>query len=298
MEDFKIVFVEIDIIDKKKIESILKVFKLTFSDVIIKDLEFDNIGDKYLVSFQISSKYYKTIIEKLTLNKIKVLTDDPEAESAIDHAQSRLNKRETRGFDGWDTLARVGKPKRNAPVKLIAEEGDYLELIRIINDLTGPAERREEASSLLKDAVNIAIQKLYEQSLINPRTTENVIDELLSIASNGFLKATGLNSLTEHAAQIAMDIAMSDPKYYAKLVLIGNDRYLSPVINLKAVVNFAKKTFEDRQKYRQQIKFAYQFSNLKHLVKVYEVAKKYLTNEERKILKNFVTYINAARTKV
>ncbi len=298
MEELKTVFAEIPKEDKGKVESILKVFTLTFSDVVIKDLEFDEVERNYLVSLRISPKYYKTLIEKLTLNNVKVLTDDPEAENVINYAQKRLNKKETRGFDGWDSQVRIGKPKRSAPIEQIAADGDYLELIRVINDFSAPSEKRDRAKEMLETAVNNAMKKSYEQSLANPRLVDDSIRNLLNIATDGFLKAIGHSSLTQHAAQIAMDIALSDPAYYEKLVLMGNDRYLTPLINLKAIIAFTEKTFPDKNKYRAQIKFARRYSNLKWLVKAYEEAKDKLNPDERKLLKTYVTYINQSRTRV
>ncbi len=297
MEELKTVFAEIPKEDKDKLESILKVFKLTFSDVVIKDLEFDEIDRNYLVSLKITPKHYKVLIEKFTLNKIGILTDDPDAESVIDHAKSRLRKKETRGFDGWDTQVKVGKPKRKASLEQIVADGDYLEVIRIINDITASPEKRDKAKEMLDEAVKIAIKKYYEQSLINPRMIDGSISGLLAIATNGFLKATKREKLTQHAAQIALDIALSDPDYYEKLIIMGNDRYLTPLINLKAIIAFTKKTFFNKNKYRVQIKFAFRYSNLKWLVKAYEAAKDKLTAEERKLLKTYVTYVNQARTR-
>ncbi len=298
MEDLKTVFAEIPKTDKDKLESILKVFKLTFSDVKIEDLEYDEVGENYLVSLRISSKYYKILIEKFTLNKINVLTNDPEAESVIDHAKGRLRKKETRGFDGWDTQIRIGKPKRKGPLEQIVADGDYVEVIRILNDMSADAEKREKAKELLNVAVEIAIKKAYEQTLTNPRLIDESINELLGIATDGFLKATDREKLAEQAAQIALDLALSDPEYYEKLVIMGNDKYLTPLLNLKAIIAFTKKTFFNKEKFRRQIKFAQRYSNLKWLVKAYEAVKDKLSSEERKLLKTYVTYINQSRTKV
>jgi hypothetical protein len=297
MEELKIVFAEIPTEDKEKLESVLKVFKLTFSDVTIKDVEYEKVDQNYLVSLKISAKYYKTLIEKFTLNKIKVLTDDPEAQTAINHAQGRLRKKETRGFDGWDTQVKVGKPKRKSPLEQIIAEGDYMELIRIINDISADPEKRDKAKDGLKTALNIAIKKLYEQSIVNPRTVDESINALLEIATNGFIRAVGLEKTADHAAQVAMDIALSEPEYYEKLILMGNDRYLAPLINLKAVAAFTKKTFTNKNKFRNQIKFAQRYSNLKWLIKAYGKVKEKLTAEERSLLKTFVTFINQSRTR-
>ncbi len=299
MDELKTIFAEIPKLDKKKFESIIKVFTLTFSDVKIEELEFNEIGPNYLVSLKISPKYYATLIEKLTLNKIKVLTNDPEAEKVINHAKGRLKKRETKGFDGWDGLARIGEPKRNDdPIEKIVEDGDYVEIIRIINDLDGDKNRREEAKKQLGTAVNIAIQKYYNEALVNPRLINTNIDKILEIASDGFLKARNHTRLMERAAQVAMDLALSDPKYYEKLIMIGNDIYLPPKISLKAIVAFTKATFADKQTFRDQIRFALKYANLKQLVRAYEQAKGELSADERKIIKTFATFINQQRTHV
>ena len=99
MEELKPVFLEIRSKDKEKFNSILKVIKLTFSSVIIQGLTFDKIDDKFLVSFNISQKHYHTLIEKLTLNKLDVISTEASDLEIINSAKGKLRKKDNAGFE-------------------------------------------------------------------------------------------------------------------------------------------------------------------------------------------------------
>ena len=298
MEEFKPVFLEIRIKDKDKLESVFKVFKLSYSSSKIIDLSYDKIDSNYLVSFKIDAEHYYPLLEKLTLNNLHVMTTDKEDEEIISRAKGKLRKKDTKGFDGWDTVANYGKPVKNLPVKTLSEQGDYQELIKIINDLSIDNNRREEAKQYLHDAVKIAIQKYYSQAVNFPLESEKNIKELIEIGSNRFLSAIGEDKLVKNAMGMAFEAVLQNNNLINLLIDLANSKDIPLVFNLKALATFAKVVLEDKDKYRNNIKYANYYLNLRWIIKIYDKVKNELTPLEKSLLKQAVSLINRYRTKV
>ncbi len=297
MDELKPVFLEIRAKDKEKLESILKVIKLTYSSVIIDGLSFDKINDKLLVSFNVSKNHHNILIEKLTLNNLDVISTEASDLEIINSAKGKLRKKDNTGFDGWDTIANYGKPTKNQPVETLINTGDYIELIKIINDLSIDNKKREEAKKGLSESVNNAIKKLYGNAMISAREAERSISMLVDIGSNGFLVARQEFEIINKAMQIALDIISQYPQTVNILVDIANNKSLQPIHNLRAIILFAKITFSNKTKYIRNIKYANLYLNLKWIIKIYDKAKDELSREEKGLLKNAVGYINRYRTK-
>ncbi len=298
MEEFKPVFLEIRIKDKDKLESVLKVFKLSFSKSKIIDLSYDKIENNYLVSFKIDIDHYYHLLEKLTLNNLVVMTTDKEDEEIINKARGKLRKKDTIGFDGWDTVSNYGKPVKNLPIKTLTEQGDYVELIKIINDLSIDNSRREEAKENLHDAVKIAIQKYYSQAVNFPLESEKNIKELIEIGSNRFLSAVGESELVKKAMEMALEAVLQNNDLINLLIDLANSKDIPLVFNLKALATFAKVVFEDKAKFKKNIKYANYYLNLRWIIKVYDKVKSELNSDEKSWLKKAVSLINSYRTKV
>ena len=298
MEEFKPVFLEIRIKDKDKLESVLKVFKLSFSNSKIIDLTYDKIENNYLVSFKIDIDHYFPLLEKLTLNNLNVMTTDKEDEEIISKARGKLRKKDVKGFDGWDTVANYGKPVKNLPIKTLTEQGDYIELIKIINDLSIDNDRREKAKQSLHDAVLTAIQKSYSQAVNFPLESEKHIKELIEIGSNRFLSAVGEDELVKNAMEMAFEAVTQNKELINLLIDLANSKDIPLVFNLKALVTFAKVVLDDKAKFRKNIKYANYYLNLRWIIKVYDKVKSELNSDEKSWLKKAVSLINSYRTKV
>ncbi|GEM_PF-3844222 len=298
MNDFKTVFAEISYEDKEKLNSIIKIFKITFSDVKIEEVEFQKLDRNYLVSFNISEKYYSKIIEKFTLNKIKIITSEKEDEEVIAFANSRMQKKDVRAFDGWDTQVNINKPKRGLPVKQLIAEGDYLEIIKIINDVNYDPGEREAAKIGLPKALENAIKNAYSEAINNPRALEESVSKLIDIASNGFVNSQKLENIFQNAMSICFDLIKTNKKFYNLFINIGNNKDLPDIYNIKAILEFTNLTFYDKKEFIQNIKYAFRYSNLKYIVSIYDNVKEKLTINEKKLLKDFLNYINQNRTQV
>ena len=297
MEELKPVFLEIRAKDKDKLESILKVIKLTFSSVIIEKLTFDKIDDKLLVSFNISKNHNKTLIEKLTLNGFDVISTESTDMEIINSAKRKLRKKDNTGFDGWDTIANYGKPKKNIPVETLTKNGDYIELIKIINDLSIDNTKREIAKKALAESVENAIKLLYGQGILSKHAAEKSINELVNIASNRFLNARGEFNVINRAMNIALDIASKYPEIINILIDIANNKALQPIYNIRAIILFASIVYSDKSKYSRNIKYANLYLNIKWIIKIYDKAKAELSSNEKRIIKDAVTLVNRYRTR-
>lgn len=297
MEELKPVFLEIRAKDKEKLNSILKVIKLTFSSVIIQGLTFDKIDDKFLVSFNISQKHYHTIIEKLTLNKLDVISTEASDLKIINSAKGKLRKKDNAGFDGWDTIANYGKPSKNLSIDELIKTGDYIELIKIINDLTLDNARREKAKEGLAESIENRIKQLYGQAMISKREAEQSVTKLVDIASNGFLIARDETRVINRAIELAFDIASQNSDSVNFLIDIANNRSLQPIYNIRAIILFASIVFNDKAKYSRNIKYANLYLNIKWLIKIYDNVKAELSPNEKRTLKNIVTFVNRYRTR-
>ncbi len=298
MEELKPVFMEIRIKDKDKLESVFKVFKLSYSNSKITELTYDKIENNYLVSFKVNIEYYYKLLEKLTLNNLQVMTTDKEDEEVINRAKGKLHKKDAAGFDGWDTVANYGKPAKNVPIKKLTEQGDYVELIKIINDLSIDNAKREKAKENLHEAVFIATQRYYSQAVNLPLEAEKNIKELIEIGSNRFLMAIGETELVKTAMDMAFEAVTQHNELINLLIDLANSKDIPLAYNLKALVTFSKVVLSDKSKFRKNIKYANYYLNLRWIIKVYDKAKNELSSEEKSWLKKAVHLINSYRTKV
>ncbi len=298
MEELKPVFLEIRIRDKAKVESILKLFRLSFSKVKIEGLSFDKLDNNYLVSFNISPEYYNLIIEKLTLNNLQVMATNKEEEEIISKAKGKLRKKDTIGFDGWDTVANYGKPSSNAPIKELAERGDYIELIKIINDLSIDSSRRNEAKKYLHEATENAITFFYSNAVNFPLESEKSIKNLIELGSNRFLSAIGEKELVNRAMEMALRAVSNHEELINFLIDIANEKNIPMIYNLRALATFGKLVLQDKVKHKKNIKYAKYYLNLRWIIKVYDKVKSELNSEEKMLLRKVTSLINSYRTKV
>jgi hypothetical protein len=67
--------------------------------VKIEEVEFQKLDRNYLSSFNITEKYFSEIIEKFTLDKIKIINSDKDDEEVIAFANSIMQKKDVRAFD-------------------------------------------------------------------------------------------------------------------------------------------------------------------------------------------------------
>lgn len=283
---------------KNKAESVLKVLKLTISDLNLQDIHYTEFQDKIVLSFRYNEKHAQTVAERFALNKLEIITDDEETKKAIEEAKRKLNKKDQKGFDGWDDGGE--SKKANLPLEQLIRNGEYGVLINISRDIRANKERRDGALSGLDGAISNAIKTNYSEGMKETLRAADRAAKLVSIASSSKLKFMQKSAFTHEAGLLAINLAGSTPHAFEKLIDMVNDSHIDPAVIVKAAAKFSAVVIMDSKPNIKAIDYAMEKANIANLQSAFEAVKDNfsqheITKHEIMAVKKFVEFINDKR---
>ena len=218
-----------------KIESLLRVLKFSISDLQLKDISFDEIADKTILSLSFNEKYHDKVIERFALNKIDIIPPDEKSKEIIEQAKKKLKKKDT-AFTGWGGGS--GAVKSQKPIDELIKDGDYGDLIEIARNVSKSKFDRAKAKANIDKAISNAIKKFFSLGLKENIHLEKSIDRLIDISSDNSLRVTQKFEFMEEAGNLAIQLSSTSKEMFSKLLRLANKKNAPDKIIIKAAAAF------------------------------------------------------------
>lgn len=279
-----------------KLKELLKRLEESISDLIIGPLIIGELGDEFIVSFNIDDKHYRMIVEKLTMNKIKVLTLDEKIVQIINATPMNVNV-ETKLKEAKEKEQQKLTPLevQNNVLDEAIQNGEYEKVIQIAMDIRNNSEIIERAKNNISYSVFISIEKAYHKALEKKYEIPKSFSRLIEISTDNRLKTLQFTELLKYAGARAVNISALQKEHFRKLIQLCNDSKLINYVNIKAAVKFSEIALKDPEQYRSEIELAERELNIKWLQIVFDIASVEFNEEEQNQFNELIEFVRARR---
>ena len=281
-----------------KFKSVLKVMKYTKAGFAVENLVYKDKVFLVEVSFEVSPENYNAIVEKLSLNKIKLEIKDEESSKIIEGVNQELQRGKNKNvFMGWTGATEKKENTKDYSFEGISNDGNYEELIRITRDVSATKEEVAMAASKIDYAINNALKKAYEPALQDQFYAEGGIRRLLQIAGDPNLTLINKNDFKLKAGLQAINLSVKHKDFNSSLITIANNSKVDNYISVTAAVRLAgilvNNTFLDKKLVDPTVKDL----NIKWLTSILGGVKHKFAEKELKDFESMVKYIKKNRVK-
>ena len=289
-------------IEEKKLDNIrdlIKKIRNKFPDMFVGTLKYGTIGDDILISFKIDGNHYNTMIEKLSINNVKILTIDDKTKKIMEAAKQKVPEITATKHKGWEDLKGEKASDADGGLKSIhtlMKDGEYEELIRISRDISHGQHTVESAKNNIGNAVINAIQIAYDQGLLKKYLAQESINRLVKIASDTNLKSLQKIDLIKRAGMTAINLAANYKDFVEELIKLCNNATLHNIINIHAASKFAQIVFQDPEKWEEELDFAVKNVNTRWLSIAYDVVQDDMNQKEIDAFNQLIDYVKEKRS--
>lgn len=279
-----------------KLKELLKKLEDSITDLMIGPLLIGELGEDFIVSFNVDDKHYRMIIEKLTMNKLKVLTLDDKIIKIINATPMKVKMQSPSA-----NLQEREQPKtppvdvQNQTLENAIQNGEYETVIQIAMDIRNSSEIVERAKNNISYSVFIAIEKVYHKALEKKYEVPKSFARLVEISTDSKLKTLKFTELLKYAGARAVNISALHKEHFRKLIQLCNDSKLLNYVNVKAAIKFSDIALKDPDQYEIEIDLAVRELNIKWLQIVYDVACVEFNKEEQSQFNQLLDLITSKR---
>ena len=279
--------------DLVPVKAILNFLKEKYPTLSIMKFRTGFIGEDILISFKINNEFYPIVLEKFAYNDIPVIMKDKQVIEFID--EKKLQKKRKLQTQGWSEISVHKKQISLSELVKLSEAGKIKEIAKEAKGGIGAnIEIVKRAKQLLSVTISNAIQNLKDYSEKIGKKQE-VIDQLILVATDKDLKLFHKQEDMNNAGTTAIEISISHKKYYYNLIHIANNSKLNNIINVKAVITYAKfyndLTDEEIEKLPDVVKLL----NTRWLKIAFETIQQKLTSEEIAVFNHFIDLVEEKR---
>lgn len=275
------------------VKDILKNFADKLNNMKVGSPKIGKMSGKILMSFKVSENYYHMILEKLTLNEVQIITNDPDAKKAIGKAKTQLEKSKQVARLGWNDVRKKKKFLTVEQIEKLAEAGRYKDILKVSKDTVNyNTTVVQKAKELLDETIEKAMNKAFDYGAKNKYDTEQYLIILLSIAGDTTLKSLKKEDLMFKAGELAIKLCSIQTSQLDKLIKIANNNNIVPILNFKALSVFTRIAFEEQEKYQDDLDIAVRDLNLRWLSMNYDVVEGKLEAYEVGHYKRMIDYVN------
>lgn len=277
--------------DLERVEKVLDSIKQINNSLIQGKIIYGRVGQDTLLSFNTDKQYYRFVIDKLKLNKVKVVSNEEEIEKK--KAKSVQQKSRAAVSRGWADLQK--KPTQTSPINRMVEEGRYKDIIRITKDIRNGQANIDEARKMLPIAVNNAIETASTNFYKHSHRQADSIETLVEISGDEFLKVPRYIEFVKRAANTVVDLLATRRDQLYKLINICNNNQIHYIGPVKAAVKFYEIMSKDHKLFDDDITYAVKKLNLRRLLICFPMVEHELTDEEHSQFNQFVDFISSKR---
>ncbi len=276
--------------DKTRFVYILEQFHYLTREFDSSPLELmPNNKDYFCVITVKKMAHYTLFVEILYLNGFEVQSKDDKVKEVID----KLNQKQLEELAEFASKVELkkGVNKTHPSLDKLANEGKYLDLVKVSKDITYSPETSKKARGNVSKAVTNAIILNIENASKYKITFDEAISNLLSISTDNELRFCNCGELMIQSANVAFELCTKSSDSLIHLIKIANQKHSDSIINLKAAAKFAEVVFSDEERYKAQIKFASKELNVRWLYNVVEPFRVKLNEEENQSIDKLIDYV-------
>jgi hypothetical protein len=294
---FEKVVVKASGLELAKIKELLRRLEDSISDLILGPLLIGELGEDFIVSFNVDDKHYRMIIEKLTMNQIKVLTLDDKIIEIINATPMNVNI-ETRLKEIEGRTQQKASPAeiQNQSLENAIQNGEYEKVIQAAMDIRNSSEIIERAKNNISYSAFIAIERAYHKALEKKYEVPKSFARLIEISTDNKLKTLQFTELLKYAGARAVHISALHKDHFRKLIQLCNDSKLINYVNIKAAVKFSEIALKDPAQYKFEIDLAIRELNIRWLQIVFDIAAIEFNEEEQNQFNQLIDFIKSKRT--
>lgn len=292
--DFETIVALADQKEIKVIKDIIKTLSEKIDHLVVTPLRIGKLGDETVVTFKVDKPHFKFLIEKMTFNNIRILSNDQKVRQVIDSAKAKPAPTVPVESKGWDDIKERPRGLQENLEDCI-RDGNYEEVIKISRNIAYGQEVVEKAKKSITETVNIAIEKNYNEAITRKYETGKCVERLIKIASDNNLKMLQKIDLIKQAGINAVDACAINPDYVGELIKMANNTSLHNLVNFKAAVKFAEVVLPEQEKFKQEIDIAVRNLNIRWLSLALDVVMNELESNEITLFENLVSFIKEKR---
>jgi len=276
--------------DKTRFEFLLVQFQYLFREIEVDNSEFLPDTKEYTYALAVSSlSHFNLVVEILSTNGYLVQSNDQIVKDIIHNVKDRYQEELRQYASTIEIKKTVDKTYPN--LEKVINAGEYIELLKILKDVTYSPSTIKSAHNNISRAVTNAIFKNIENVSKYKISVDEGIKNLLSIASDNSLKNHNCQELMMQAANVAFELCGKNSDVINTLVKISNQKNSNTMINLKAAAKFAEVALSDEKKYNSQIKFAIRELNIRWLMNIVEPFRDKLSDDENMLIDKLINHI-------
>ncbi len=288
----KKIVVKVNERELNEVKNVLRSYTESKPDVSISALRHGSLGDDELISFNVDEKHYDPLIEKLTLNGIKVLiaatkSEKEKIQTVIKKVSlnSNINQGNTKKFN-VETPAAV--------LDGSIERGDYEKVIQISKDFRSGHELIKKAKENIEGTVNAAINLAFEKAAKSKFEINSSFNQLIKIASDKNLKAMHFINQQKTAGLYAVKLCSDHKEYLNLLIQICNNNSIPNIVCIKASVELSSMVLNE-QGGGEDIEYAVRYLNIKWLQIALDVAVNEVNQKEKESVKDLISAVRKIR---
>jgi hypothetical protein len=279
VDKFKVIF---GIIQKKQSEEQLPSPKI------------GKLGKDYLIALKFKEDFYRTAVETLTYNDMKILLPDDQTQEMIDQIREKRMQIAINSsiiVDDSPIRSRVSAEAVDEMVDL----GNYGSIISVSKNINADQEVVERALNNISISINRAIDIAVLEAKSDKALIKSSIKKLIHIASDNKIKSLNKLDLLKRAGLEAIELCIDDWDTVKELINISNNNQLHNLINIKAAVKFYDVVLSNRTKYKLEIEAATKKLNVRWLIIALDVVENNITDEEKSKLESLIEFIRKKR---
>jgi hypothetical protein len=276
--------------DVEKFKVIFNLIQKRHSDTSLHPPKIGRLGGDCLISLRFEEQLYKTAIETLIYNDIKILLPDEETREIIEgiwerRIQFAINSKVK---DDYSKLRSHITAKTVEEMVLL---GDYEAILDITKNINTDKAVVELAINNLSDTIGRAIEIAVLEAKNDKALIKRSIKKLIQIVSNKKIKSLNKISLLNRAGIEAIELCAEDWDSVKELINISNNNKLQNIVNVKAAIKFYDIVLSNKTKYKNEFDLAVKNLNIRWLIIVLEIVENNLTEEEISKVQNLIDII-------
>ncbi len=280
--------------DFVSVKTILKFLTDKYPNFTVMKYKTGKIGENILLSFKVHDEFYPTVLEKFAYNDIPIIMQDKNAIEFID--QKKEQKRKKLRTQGWSEISKTKRQISLKDLHKFSEEGKIREVTKEARGgVSSSFAIVKRARELINPTIENAIKNLLICSEEKIGKRQEVIDQLILIASDKDLKLFHKYDEMVKAGMLAIELSVQYKNYYHNLIKIANNSKMSNINNVKAIIKFAEVYYNCSEKEKEKLPNIIKLLNTRWLHIAFETIKQKLSREEIDIFNYFIEFVEEQR---
>jgi hypothetical protein len=253
------------------------------------------LGKDYLISLKFDDEFFRTAIETLIYNDMKILLPDESTKEIIDQVKERRMQAAIRRTATLEDQSPFRTKVSIESVNEMVDLGNYESLINVSKNINNEKEIVEKASNNIDYCINRAIDIAVLETKSDKALIKRSLKKLIEIASDKKIKSLNKISLLKRAGAEAIDLCVTDWETIKDLINIANNNQVHNTVNIKAAIKFYEVAFSNTTKYKNEIDAAIKKLNIRWLMIALDVVENSLTEYEKSQLDSLIETIKKKR---